>query len=159
MPNESELHVVPFFSMNTNFLIAQDATLGDLQTDMLCLLESVRGTVSTLAEGLSETDGQIAVNPRDNARMLYGALYMLEMIDGMTRAAMKLPSHPDAEISSSLSRSLAHAMALAPKERSELLRLIKAATEYAVDIDPDSIAKAGDAKVRALFADRAKQRK
>lgn len=161
MSNEPEVRdaLLPLFSMNTNFLIATGATSNNLQTDMSCLLEVVRGTISTLAEGLSEEGGQIAVNSRDNARTLYGVLYMLEMIDGMNLAAMKLHGREEVPVSSSLCRSLAHAMALDPNERSELLRLIKAATEYAVDIDPDSIARAGDAKVRALFADRAKQRK
>jgi hypothetical protein len=78
----------PLFAMNAEFLISPTADAFDLQTDISALLEPIRATLTSVAGELSEAGHP--PNITEAARMLYGTVYLLDMLDGMNSAAMSL---------------------------------------------------------------------
>lgn len=71
------------FSINGTYLIAPSTTSRDLTNDIPCLLECVEAIVETVMDAANEPDGQTYSNPRQVARLMYGASYLLEMVQSM----------------------------------------------------------------------------
>jgi hypothetical protein len=76
--------------MRGNYVVAPETTAVNLRDDVSCWLEAVHGTIDTVLDGLQEEGSQIAANPAMVARTLYGALYLLEMVQGALSASYKL---------------------------------------------------------------------
>jgi hypothetical protein len=138
----------PLFAMNAEFLIAESATAGDLHTDISALLEPIRATLDAVAGELSEDGPPRNVNQA--AKMLYGVIHLLDMVDGMNNAALSL-HQPEGVVSTSLAHALAYAMALDDADRVELSEMIDLAFASGLELEPASILRAGDSGVRELF--------
>tara|TARA_R110000851_G_scaffold72099_1_gene160002 strand:+ start:139 stop:411 length:273 start_codon:yes stop_codon:yes gene_type:complete len=63
------------------------ATPKQLMSGATLLLDAVAATVSTLAAGLDDEDGDMAVNPKISAAILWGVLHQVRMASGMTEEA------------------------------------------------------------------------
>ncbi|WP_028081320.1 hypothetical protein [Solimonas soli] len=76
------------FTMNANYLIADNATSSALLEDALALSEPALEIVNTLAIELGDKGSQTTANPEAAARMLWGAFNMLSMAQNITTAAL-----------------------------------------------------------------------
>ncbi|WP_029890336.1 hypothetical protein [Polycyclovorans algicola] len=76
-----------FLSMAARYEVADSARLDDLLNDAGCFLDCAYETVNTLAHGLTDSAGDIAVNSASTASMLFGVGYLIKMAGGATNAA------------------------------------------------------------------------
>ncbi len=71
------------FSINGRYTIAPETTSAQLTDDIPCLLECAKAIVETVLDAANDPGGQVYSNPGQVARMLFGASYLLEMVQSM----------------------------------------------------------------------------
>lgn len=76
-----------FFRINGRYIVASGAEPGDLLDDIGCLSECAEAGLQALVDGISNEGSQMAANPKDAVRLLYGVLYQVQMMANLAAAA------------------------------------------------------------------------
>ena len=74
--------------LSGTYVIAPETTAAQLQDDIPCLLDGVEGIVSCVMDGMQGSDNQMITDPRQVARLMYAADYLLQMVRAMHVAAV-----------------------------------------------------------------------
>lgn len=78
------------FHLSGRYQVAPSTTANQLHDDIHCWLEAAHGAIDIVIDGLQKEGGQMAANPKMIARVLYGALNHLDMVQGALVAAYAL---------------------------------------------------------------------
>lgn len=76
-----------FFQINGRYVVAPDSAPDDLLNDIGCLAECAEAGLQAVVDGISDEGSQMAANPKDAVRLLYGVLYQVQMMANLAGAA------------------------------------------------------------------------